>query len=211
MGQTTISVEAEIEIGLLKNRVPAVLREIGTGGARLTLGDRIGRRGDLIELYLPAPGGVISILAEVVRASSLPPVRELEVTFAAVEQEHQKQLDDLLKLLLAGDGGGARAAPRLALDLEVGIGEGAERGHLVDLSRGGLGVTLTRPIKVGQPLTVRLPLTTGELELRGKVVNVRLAPVPGGVAYRAGVAFDQLDKHTRGRLDELLELLLTES
>jgi hypothetical protein len=204
-----VHVQADVEVGGTRRRVHAVLREIGRASARVIVAELPGQPGELVQLLLPGPTGVIEVLSEVERMGGAAPALELILTFAMVEPGQRKALDQLLELLLAGTGGGARQAPRVARRLEVRLAShGGRAAMLVDLSRGGLGIVVVDSMALGETVRVRLPTSDGELVIAGKVVNQRPVNVGGLDTYQTGVAFHPLDAATAAALERFIADLL---
>jgi hypothetical protein len=200
-----VHVQADVEVGGPRRRVHAVLREIGRASARLIVAELPAGQGERVQLHLPGPGGAIEVPSEVERVAGAAPAFEMVVTFALVEPTRRKELDQLLRLLLAGSGGGARKSPRVARRLEVRlVSRGEQAALLTDLSRGGLGLVSADPLVVGEEVHVRV----GDLVLRGRVVNQRPVTAGGLLATQAGIAFLPLDAATTAALDRLLIQLL---
>ena len=203
----SIQVSAEIEAVVAGLRLTGVLREISKTGARVELGGVMAQPGELIELSLPALGGRrIQVMAEVVRANPA----ELALAFVMVEPGSVKALDELLKLLLAGDGGGRRKSPRISRRLPLRYGDRAEKpGVLVDLSRGGLGMIVARELALGERVRVVVESAEEEdVELTGVVRNQRPVQAQSTTAFQVGIAFDPEDRQQALRVEALLASLL---
>src|SRR6476620_5616941 len=68
-----VHVQADVEVGGTRRRVHAVLREIGRASARVIVAELPGQPGELVQLLLPGPTGVIEVLSEVERVGGAAP------------------------------------------------------------------------------------------------------------------------------------------
>lgn len=205
-GSARVHVRADVEVHGPRRRVFAVLKELARDSARLSIAELPAAAGEMLEIFLPGPRGTIEVMTEVLRVNGAAPDFDVVVTFAVVEPTQRRDLDMLLKLLLAGDGGGQRAAPRIARRLEVRWGDLGERtAILVDLSRGGLGMLVGVPLKREEHVVVRVPTARGDLVLAGTVANVRQVAT---LTWQAGVQLTGVDEVTRRQLDRFLEQLV---
>jgi hypothetical protein len=73
--------------------------------------------------------------------------------------------------------------------------------RVVSLSETGASVQMDLPLALGSTCDITLQLMHGQVDLKGKVVNVQAAD-PG---YRIGVDFVSIDEADRALLDSFLE------
>jgi hypothetical protein len=133
----------------------------------------------------------------------------MTVHFIVVEQKTRKKLEELLGLLLTGDGGGERRHPRIKHDIPIAYGEMAQcPAQLEEISLSGLGMYIQERLAIGSQVKVTIPDDRGGVRImvRGKIVNERTAP--SGKGYCVGVAFEAVDPRTRNALGELLAELV---
>ena len=193
----TTSGEREVVVLALSARSALVLAK-----------DRLGHSGDTVDLVLPTLGGQeLPITAGIERTERLAEGHVYTVEFMMVEQRVRRALDELLALLLGGDGGGTRQHPRIVHDVPVTYGEqGQDRADLEEVSMSGLSMRTHARIAEGSHLEVQIPDARGgvRLNVRGRVVNTR----PATVGFHVGLAFGTLDPDNRTRLAELLSELV---
>ncbi len=173
--------------------------------ARARLGD-VGRTIDLV--VAGADGRELEITAGIERVERVREGEAVAVQFMVAEPPLRRALNELLALLLTGDGGGTRRHPRIIYDVRVRIGSDAERlGLLEEISLSGASVRVGTRLLPGEPLIMRVPLVTqgNGLRIIGRVVEQRPASDGG---FHTGVAFDDLDERTRTALGRLLADLM---
>ena len=73
--------------------------------------------------------------------------------------------------------------------------------RVVALSETGAAVEMDLPLALGSTCDISLQLVHGQVDVKGRVVNVEAAP-PG---YRIGVDFLEVDDMDRGLLQSFLE------
>jgi hypothetical protein len=130
------------------------------------------------------------------------------VSFMVSEQVTRQALNDLMRLLLAGDGGGARAHPRVIYDTPIRYGPMlTQSARLGELSLRGAGIRMGEQIAAGESLSLSIPdfSSATRLVLKARVVHQCLSREGG---YETGVEFDAPDEKTRTQLTTLLADLL---
>jgi hypothetical protein len=169
----------------------------------------LGDVGRTIDLLLPGIAGAeLEITAGIERSERVREGAAVAVQFMIADPPLRRALGDLLALLLAGDGGGARRHPRVFYDVRVRIGGDAKRlGRLEEISLSGASVRVGTRLSKDDLLILRVPLMRNGSSLRlvGRVVDQRPSPDGG---HHTGVAFDDLDARTRGELGALLSDLM---
>jgi hypothetical protein len=169
----------------------------------------LGLTGHTLDLHLPAAnGGEVTVTAGIERVDDSGPGELTTVHFMLHEPAVRRALNELLVMLLGGDGGGTRRHPRVIYDTRVRFGDDGEfMGKLEELSLGGAGLRVGVALAEGLPFVLFVPSLMGaeELRLSARVINQRRAPDGG---YRTGVAFDTLDEATAAQLRQLLADLM---
>lgn len=164
-------------------------------------------RGSCIELYLPSLGGSeIEVLAGI---DQIEPVREgvaVLVEFIVVEERVRRALNDLMSLLLAGDGGGRRAHPRVIYDVMVRYGDQHRIARLEELSMGGALMRTYEALEVNAPVSLSIPHPTTRISIAvsGRVANIRRYD---SRSFSVGVAFE-IDATTRASVAAMLAELM---
>jgi hypothetical protein len=164
--------------------------------------------GSTLTLYLPSVQGDVEILAGVEHVDPTPAGFAIAVAFIVVDQATRQVLNDLMTLLLAGDGGGTRQHPRVIYDVAIYYGVTlSQYGRLEDLSLRGASLRIKERMLPGTPLRFSVPdfATDQPLVLDARVVQQRLSKEGG---YHTGVEFTQVEPPLRARVARLLADLL---
>lgn len=104
--------------------------------------------------------------------------------------------------------------PRAAVTLDAQVlldGQPAVDAQVIDLSRTGAALRLSRPLEPGvwARLLIRIPLKASEHLVRCTVRVLRTMPDPDTQGLRTGVAFEQLGDFDRMVLSDLVRAVLT--
>lgn len=165
--------------------------------------------GGVLELMLPTVGGQqLAITCGIGHSQRVDAGCASVLDFIVVEQETRGALNDLLRLLLARDGGGERKHPRVVYDVPCRYGPGGKlAARLEDISLNGLSVRLPDRLLPGAEIQVILPAYGSDenLTVRGSVIQQRMAKEGG---YSTGVTIGPLDFNERAQLARLLADLL---
>ncbi len=201
-----IKVLAEIRLRTTEGERTVTLVALSARGALVLSQRAIGVAGECVDLELPAVGGkTVTVAAGVDKVHKVPEGMVSKVEFMIVEASIRKAVDDLLALLLAGDGGGTRRSPRVKYGVPVLYGElGQHRAKLIEISLNGLAMRAAVGLAGGTPLRVELP---DALVLQGTVVNARPSESVAGT-FEIGMVFDQLPQSTLIALRTLLSDLV---
>ena len=208
-----IQVSTSIEVRRVDGgeRRPATLKDLSKGGARFTVAGTIGQGGDQLELYLPSLSGPdISVTAEIIRAIPGPDGDTIACRFDEVAAEMRQPLLELIEVLLSTSGGPPRRHARVARRMDIGFTDLAElRAILIDISAGGLTMTVSAPLVLYEELDVTVPDTNGDqlliLHARVNAQRVVQAEAGGETLYRVELEMAALRSETRRCLDSLLE------
>jgi hypothetical protein len=171
--------------------------------------ESIGIVGHCVDLFLPAVGHDIEVLSGIERVDQVVEGYAATIRFIVADTEVRNSLNELLALLLAGDGGGSRKHPRILYDTPVTLGEGKlGRGRLEEISLSGMSVRVRDRLHNDTVLSVTVPQIRQRppLVLVGRVVNQRLSAEGG---YHTGIAFDTLGIDDRIALSALLADLMS--
>ncbi len=184
---------------------------LSSTSALLHHADPVGKVGETLELFLPSlSGGEIAVLAGIEQSLKIKEGHVVAVQFMVEDPSTQRALDKLLGLLLAGDGGGRRAHPRVIYNIPIRYGEqGQHAGELAEISVGGLGMRVKERIVPGSQLKVTIPDRNGHafLSFRGSVSNERQAPEDPST-FEIGVVFNAMTPELKTSLHTLLGDLL---
>jgi hypothetical protein len=174
----------------------------------VTEADDMPESGSVLSLYLPGVAGEIEVVVGVDWVEKVPQGFAVAVSFMVSEQVTRQALNDLMRLLLAGDGGGARAHPRVIYDTPIRYGPMlTQSARLGELSLRGAGIRMGEQIAAGESLSLSIPdfSSATRLVLKARVVHQCLSREGG---YETGVEFDAPDEKTRTQLTTLLADLL---
>ena len=188
---------------------PVTVVALSARSALLLADAPLGHPGRTLDLLLPGiGGGELEITAGIERIEHVKEGQAVAVQFMLAEPALRRALNELLAVLLAGDGGGSRRHPRVIYDVRVRIGSDAEKlGLLEEISLSGCSVRVGSRLERDEPIIMRVPvLSEGNgLRILGRVVAQRPAKDGG---FHTGVAFDGLDERTRTGLGRLLADLM---
>ena len=158
-----------------------VVRILGVSAttALVVARDPLGRVGQVVELFLPVVGNrELRITAGVVSADDVDPGHAVLLHFMVADVATRRQLNELIALLLAGDGDAARKQPRVIYDVQIRYGARGERvGHLEELSPGDLTMRALERIPNGAPIRLTIPglVENAQLALEGRVTGQSLS------------------------------------
>lgn len=210
-----ISTDVSVRTG--ERTVPATLRDLSKGGARLHAREAIGDAGTEIEVVLPGMAGEdVAVMGTIVRVEAESDGLDVGVRFDAVDPAKERSLLELIDHLLSLTGGGSRKHPRVARRLA--IRHGADLPGLLEcVSRGGMEMTVAAPLVLFEEISVAVPDSVGDelLILRGRVVQQRPVADPQQPSapprWAVGIEFADLRPEARQLLDALLAHLLAAS
>jgi len=135
--------------------VDARLENISWGGAAIQVQRAKADPGDNLQIILPSTqGGSISVEAKVLRSWALPNGRghSLATRFSSLSTRDEAELENILELLAqSADTDGQRKHARLTQRLDIQF-DGVQEllATLDDISAGGLGITVPKPLQIGQ-------------------------------------------------------------
>jgi hypothetical protein len=204
-----IRVQTQTTVVTARGEQPVLMVAIGAQTALLLAAGPLARMGETLDLHLPGLGEEVVVTSGVERLDPVSEGTVMTVHFIVVEQRVRKKLEELLSLLLTGDGGGERRHPRISHDIPIAYGETAEHpAQLEEISLAGLAMRVPGELAPGMQLKVTLPDDRGGVRfvLRARVVNARACP--NGREFSIGVAFEEVDAPTRAALGELLTQLV---
>jgi hypothetical protein len=170
--------------------------------------EEAGLTGSTLTLYLPGVDREIELLAGIERVEKVADGFAVVVAFILVEQTIRRALNDLMALLLAGTGGGARVHPRIVYDAVVKYGPALSRvGRLQEVSSSGACVRIADRLPPDATMQLSIPefSTNEHIEIAARVVNQRISHEGG---YLTGVEFIGVSGLLRARLARLLADLL---
>jgi hypothetical protein len=169
--------------------------------------DSIGAAGHCVDLLLPSVAREIEVLVGIERVENVFEGYATTVRFIVADGELRRSLNELLTLLLAGSGGGARKHPRILYEATLAVGQYGH-GMLEELSLNGLSMRIARQLAEDVELTIAIPhiLHRPPVVLLGRVTNQRPSPEQG---YHTGVAFHPLSAEQRMALSALLADLMS--
>lgn len=204
-----IRVQTQTKVVTARGDHPVLMVAVGAQTALLLAGGPLARQGETLDLHLPGLSGDVVVTAGVERLDPVAEGMVITVHFIVVEQAVRKQLEELLALLLSGDGGGERRHPRIKHDLPIAYGEMSQHAaQLEEISLAGIGMRAGERLAVGSQVKITIPDARGgvRIAVRGQVVNER--QIDGKNEYCIGVAFVKIDEKTRVALGELLAELV---
>src|SRR4051794_11483239 len=101
-----IKVSTDSRVRVHTEEVPVTILGLSARDALLLAPRSLGNSGEIVELFLPAVGSrEIELTAGVTHSEQVEHGYAAVVTFMIVEQRVRTALNDLLRLLLAGEGG----------------------------------------------------------------------------------------------------------
>lgn len=190
------------------------VRDISLGGVFVYVHQAPAAIGEQVDLALALREGPPSVRlrAELVRTVPSPEGHWLlgvGLHFVDVTAEQRQGLERLLDEILKGDGGQRRAWPRISTRLDVWCSAAKSvRAVLRDISEGGVGLWLDRPVALGEALNIELDRPNApSLKLTGVVRSFRQAP-SGTLYHQVGVQFEGLTDERRDELHQFLVKLL---
>ena len=204
-----IRVQTQTTVVTARGEQPVLMVAIGAQTALLLAAGPLARLGETLDLHLPAFGEDLLVTAGVERLEPVAEGTVMTVHFMVVEQHTRKKLEELLSLLLTGDGGGERRHPRIRHDIPIAYGEQAEHAaQLEEISLAGIAMRVDDKPAIGAPLKITIPDDRGGVRVvvRGKVVNER--PTEDGKAFSVGIAFEGVEGATRNAIAALLAELV---
>jgi hypothetical protein len=204
-----IKVTTESRVRVHTAEIPVTIVGLSARDALVVSPQPLGVPGDIIDIYLPAVGRrEIELTAGVGATEEISKDFAVVVEFMIAEPKLRVALNDHLRLILAGEGGGTRRHARVLYDVPVRYGASAERaGRLEEISFGGLALYVNEALSPGANLRVVVPdhKTNANLSFEGKVVDQRAAKEGG---FLTGVELAPLSATMRGALARLLADLL---
>jgi hypothetical protein len=164
--------------------------------------ESVGAVGQCVDLLLTGIEREFEVRAGIERVESVFEGYASTVRFIVTDAEQRRRLNELLTLLLAGSGGGARKHPRILYEASLAVGQYGQ-GMLEELSLSGLSMRIPRQLANDAELTIAIPhiLHRAPVLVAGRVTNQR--PSPDG-SYHTGVAFHPLSAERRMALSALL-------
>jgi hypothetical protein len=190
----------------------APIRDISRRGLFLYVKDVPGRVGTVLTLKLSLTAGIrpLTIRGQIVRIVREPPGRGggilgIGVHFHQMNTEEEKQLLSMIDRAMLGPGTNKRAFPRVYHLAPVTVWtRHEEKGNLLDIGEGGLGLALNHEVKVNDEIIVEVGATEGtSLKLQGWVVSCERLEK----GYRIGVRFARLSPSLRTDLQNYLKKL----
>jgi hypothetical protein len=197
-----IKVLAEVRLRAQDGERQVTLVALSARGALVLSVEPVGAPGEVVDLHLPVVGGAtVAVAAGIDSVERVAEGTVSKIEFMIVERHVRDALDELLALLLTGDGGGTRRCPRVKYPIPVRYGErGDDRAKLIEISMKGLSMRVAGDLAEGARVRVELP---DAIVVTGSVVNRRASPtVPGAV--EVGVAFGTLERPVESALRKLL-------
>ena len=208
-----ISVTAPIKLIWPGEDTPtdARLQDISWGGAAIKVDKVRMASGDTLVVVIPGTNGQpIHIEAKYLRSWKMDDRcgEGLAVRFSSIATNDEDELEAVLQMLAqSGDSDGLRAQARLHQRLELQF-EGDElQASLEDISAGGLGVTVPKPLQIGQSLQAIISTFDEKhsLKLRARVVRQEKISMGKAELYQAGLKFE----HPSQELAELTQALIS--
>ena len=193
------------------------VRDVSLGGVFLFTRELPAPIGELlqVEVHLPASTYVVKLSAEVVRSvESQTPGELLGVGLRFVDPtpEQRLALDSLMLKLLEGSGGERRAYPRISHQVAVRCTSAPGLTAILrDLSHGGCGLWVDRPVPFGTTLTLEIT-RQGKPPLTLPGIVVAPSPARPGEPYsQVGIRFQSMTPDRQAELDRYLEDLVRRS
>jgi hypothetical protein len=204
-----IKVDTESRVRVHTDEVPVTILGLSARDVLVLAARPLGVPGDIVEVYLPAVGRrEIEVTGGVTHTAQVERGFAVVIEFMVVEPRVRVAINDLLRLLLAGEGGGERRHPRVIYDVPVRWGPAGEyHGRLEEISFGGLTLYVNEALAPGDAVRVAVPDhgSAANLMLDGHVVD-QLAGSEAG--FRTGVQLLPVTGALRGALARLMADLL---
>lgn len=159
--------------------------------------------GACVDLFLPTLAGhEIEVLAGIEAVERVKEGVAASSEFIVVEDAVRRALNELMALLLMGDGGGRRAHPRVIYDVMILYGESNRIARLEELSMSGALMRTYEALPADLPIELSIPHPTTQIAVRvaGRVANVRMRDAR---SFAIGVAFEADAVH-RSALAQML-------
>jgi hypothetical protein len=190
----------------------APIRDISRRGIFLYVKDPPGRVGTILTLKLSLTAGIrpLTIRAQIVRVVREPPARGggvlgIGLHFHQMTNDQEAQVLGMIERAMLGPGTNKRAFPRVYHLAPVTVWTTEqEKGDLLDIGEGGLGLSLPHEVPMNSDIIVDVAGPgEGSLKLQGWVVSCdRLDK-----GFRIGVRFARLSPGLRGELQSFLKRL----
>lgn len=204
-----IKVSTETVARLQSAEVPVTVVGLSSRDALVLSQEPLAGEGEVLDLLLPTVGGrQLAITSGIGRSQRVETGCATVLDFIVVEQETRSALNDLLRLLLARDGGGERRHPRVVYDVPCRYGQSGQlAARLEDISINGLSLHLPERMAPGTEIKIVIPAYGSDenLTVRGSVIQQRMTKEGG---YSTGVNIGPLDFNERAQLARLLADLL---
>jgi c-di-GMP-binding flagellar brake protein YcgR len=198
-------------------RMELPVRDISLGGLFLFARELPAPVGEQItvELHLPASTYVVRLAAEIVRSVESETPGELlgvGLRFVDPTPEQRAALDGLMLKLLEGPGGERRAYPRISHHVAVRCTSAPGLTAILrDLSHGGAGLWVDRPVPFGTTLSLEVA-RPGKPPLTLPGIVVAPSPARPGEPYsQVGIRFQSMTPDRQAELDRYLEDLVRRS
>jgi c-di-GMP-binding flagellar brake protein YcgR len=198
-------------------RLELPVRDVSLGGIFLFTRELPAPMGEElnVEIHLPSSTYVVRLRAEVVRSVESDKPGELlgvGLRFVDPTPEQRVALDGLMLKLLEGPGGERRAYPRISHHVAVRCTSAPGLTAILrDLSHGGAGLWVDRPVPFGTTLSLEVS-REGKPPLTLPGIVVAPAPARSGEPYsQVGIRFQSMTPDRQGELDRFLEDLVRRS
>jgi hypothetical protein len=195
---------------VLRGEEKRIVRIVGVSAtsAEVVSPRPIGHAGQVVECFLPVVGNrELRLTAGIMRVDEGRGGYTVLLHFMIADIVLRRQLNELIALLLAGDGD-AHRQPTVIYDTLVRYGARGERvGHLAELSPRALSLRMSDRMAAGTPILVTIPDFAGRAPLRieGRVAAQRLSREGG---YHTAVTLDEMDAPRRRALSSLIADLM---
>jgi len=205
---TRIQITAEARVSGPKGTTSGILKDLSKGGAGLQLSEAIGDVGDTIELMMDLPGGIeIAVMGEILRMQETEEGIFCGLRFNLVEPSMQEKLITLIESLIQLSGSTTRRHPRIVRRIPVHYGSPTEfKAMLENISKGGLAMTISKPLTLYEEIEVSIPLPHGKetFIVKGKIVYQHPIEKNKNKMYKVGLEFKKLSSAATMCLEEMI-------
>lgn len=205
-----IELEYPVSVAVAGRVLPAELKDLSKGGAKVAFAFEGDFDDEGVELQLRIPDGLsISVACVIRRKTAMDGRIELGLEFRTADAALRVQLSTLMQFFLSGEHAGDGDHPRVAKRLPIGFKNLSDlESTLENISMGGVALTVERELPLYEEVELSIPNVDGAelLVVKGQVVHQY--PVENTDYFRVGVEFKELPAASKRCLQALMYEIL---